>query len=93
MGPERASPSHSLRLLPVTLLSIRIQNSTGFPALYDSMSEHTTCSAATHKSAKLSMQAGDVKTQFVSDVKNPSDFLTKFFDRIKLEALLEYLPA
>lgn len=36
------------------------------------------------------MQAGDVKTRFVADTENPSDFLTKFLDRIKLEASLEY---
>ena len=40
---------------------------------------------------RQSMQAGDVKTRFVSDVENPSDFLTKFLDRIKLEASLEYV--
>ena len=40
---------------------------------------------------RQAMQAGDIKTRFVSDTENPSDFLTKFLDRIKLEASLEYV--
>ena len=40
---------------------------------------------------RQAMQNGDIKTRFVSDTENPSDFLTKFLDRIKLEASLEYV--
>ena len=34
--------------------------------------------------------SGQVKVRFVDDANNPADFLTKWLDRLKLEASIEY---